>query len=136
MPPATSLTTRMVADEASVSPLENRHARWPLVHRKEPLDMAPDVRTLTRSITAGLCVASLTMLSAQTPPAGGQRGTGAGRGPATPPLILTSSAWEDGGVLPDKYTQASGPTAPSPELKWSQVPPGTQSFALLMHDPE
>ena len=73
----------------------------------------------------------------QTPPAGGQgRGAGGGRGPATPPLIMTSTAWEDGGVIPDKYTQASGPTAPSPELKWSQVPPGTQSFVLLMHDPE
>ena len=24
----------------------------------------------------------------------------------------------------------------SPELKWSQVPTGTQSFVLLMHDPE
>jgi len=49
---------------------------------------------------------------------------------------MTSSAWEDGGVIPDKYTQAAGPTAPSPELKWSQVPAGTQSFVLLMHDPE
>src|SRR5262245_51636114 len=44
--------------------------------------------------------------------------------------------WEDGGVIPDKYTMAAGPNAVSPELKWSQVPPGTQSFVLLMHDPE
>ena len=65
--------------------------------------------------------------------AGGGRG---GRGPATPPLIMTSTAWEDGGVIPDKYTQAAGATAPSPELKFSQVPMGTQSFVLLMHDPE
>jgi hypothetical protein len=49
---------------------------------------------------------------------------------------MTSTAWEDGGVIPDKYTQAAGPTAPSPELKWSQVPMGTQSFVLLVHDPE
>jgi Raf kinase inhibitor-like YbhB/YbcL family protein len=49
---------------------------------------------------------------------------------------MTSTAWEDGGVIPDKYTQAAGATAPSPELKWSQVPMGTQSFVLLMHDPE
>ena len=73
----------------------------------------------------------------QTPPAGGAQGRGAGgRGPATPPLLMTSSAWEDGGVMPQKYTQAASPTAPSPELKWTQVPPGTQSFVLLMHDPE
>ena len=63
-------------------------------------------------------------------------GRGGGRGPATPPLLMTSSAWEDGGVIPDKYTQAAGATAPSPELKWSQVPMGTQSFVLLLHDPE
>jgi Raf kinase inhibitor-like YbhB/YbcL family protein len=48
---------------------------------------------------------------------------------------MTSTAWEDGGVIPDKYTQAV-PNEVSPELKWSQVPPGTQSFVLLMHDPE
>jgi Raf kinase inhibitor-like YbhB/YbcL family protein len=67
--------------------------------------------------------------------AGGQA-RGGGRGPATPPLMMTSTAWEDGGVIPDKYTMAAGANAVSPELKWSQVPPGTQSFVLLMHDPE
>src|SRR2546423_10680177 len=85
--------------------------------------------------TATMTFAMSLALLAQGPPGGGQ-GRGAGRGPATPPLIMTSSAWEDGGVIPDKYTQAAGPTSPSPELKWSQVPSGTQSFVLLMHDPE
>jgi len=71
---------------------------------------------------------------------GGQGGRGGGQGGGggqqTPPLVMTSSAWEDGGIIPDKYTQKGGPTSPSPELKWSQVPMGTQSFVLLMHDPE
>jgi len=49
---------------------------------------------------------------------------------------MTTTAWEDGGVIPNKYTQAAGTAAVSPELKWSQVPAGTQSFVLLMHDPE
>jgi hypothetical protein len=49
---------------------------------------------------------------------------------------MTTTAWEDGGVIPNKYTMAAGTAAVSPELKWSQVPPGTQSFVLLMHDPE
>jgi Raf kinase inhibitor-like YbhB/YbcL family protein len=70
------------------------------------------------------------------PPGGGGGRAGGGRGPATPPLIMTSSAWEDGGVIPDKYTQAAGAMAVSPALTWSQVPPGTQSFVLLLHDPE
>ena len=93
----------------------------------------------TRSATAAVIIfASATVFAqpAQQPPPGGQRGAGGGRGPATPPLIMTTTAWEDGGVIPDKYTQAAGPSAVSPTLSWSQVPAGTQSFVLLMHDPE
>ena len=103
-------------------------------------------RTFVRALQVPFIVAAALSLSIALPtaqaPAGGaaggqgRAGGGGGRGPQTPPLIMTSSAWEDGGVIPDKYTQAAGPTAPSPELKWTQVPPGTQSFALLMHDPE
>jgi len=76
--------------------------------------------------------AALVAQAPQGPPPGGGRG----RGPQTPPLLMTTTAFEDGGVIPDKYTQAAGPTAPSPALSWSQVPMGTQSFALIMHDPE
>jgi hypothetical protein len=57
-------------------------------------------------------------------------------GPRPPPLLMTSPAWEDGGVLSNKYTQAAGAAAVSPELDWSQVPPGTRSFVVLLHDPE
>ena len=70
-------------------------------------------------------------LAAQTPQA-----PPAARGPQNPPLVMTSAAWPDGGVIPDKFTQAAGPAAVSPALQWSQVPPGTQSFVLLLHDPE
>jgi hypothetical protein len=100
--------------------------------------MSAEKRSMTRRVVglaAALVAFGLVPAAAQQPPAGAQ-GRGGGRGPATPPLIMTSTAWEDGGVIPDKYTQAAGATAPSPELKWSQVPPGTQSFVLLMHDPE
>ena len=101
-------------------------------------------RHVGRSMTGLLAVGALLALGsasaiAQAPQGaagGGQGRGGGGRGPATPPLMMTSTAWEDGGVIPDKYTQAAGATAPSPELKWSQVPMGTQSFVLLMHDPE
>jgi Raf kinase inhibitor-like YbhB/YbcL family protein len=95
-----------------------------------------------RSMRSCLAIAFLLIASAaiaQTPPPGGGaqgRGAGGGRGPATPPLIMTTTAWEDGGVIPDKFTGAAGPAAVSPKLDWSQVPPGTQSFVLLMHDPE
>ena len=102
-------------------------------------------RTL-RGAAVGAAVALLSVVSfasavAQTsqtpaPTAGQARGAGGRGGPAVPPLIMTTTAWEDGGVIPDKYTMAAGANAVSPELKWTQVPAGTQSFVLLMHDPE
>src|SRR3984893_18638549 len=77
-----------------------------------------------------------TTAQAPAPGAQGGGGQGRGRGPQTPPLIMTTTAWEDGGVIPNKFTMAAGPMSVSPELKWSQVPMGTQSFVLLLHDPE
>jgi hypothetical protein len=50
-----------------------------------------------------------------------------------PPMRLTTTAFADGAVIPLKYTQAA-PDGVSPELVWSVVPPGTQSFVLWMHD--
>jgi Raf kinase inhibitor-like YbhB/YbcL family protein len=89
-------------------------------------------------VVVALSVMGLAPAIAQAPQGGGARGGQApgGRGPQTPPLIMTTTAFEDGGVIPDKYTQAAGAMAVSPELKWSQVPMGTQSFVLLLHDPE
>ena len=93
-------------------------------------------RVLVAAAAVLIAGAALAQERQGAPGAAGGGGRGGGRGPQTPPLIMTSSAWEDGGVIPDKYTQAAGATSPSPELKWSQVPMGTQSFVLLMHDPE
>jgi len=92
-----------------------------------------------RSITGFFVVVALSAMAFASATAQAQGGGGqapGGRGPQTPPLLMTTTAFEDGGVIPDKYTQAAGPMAVSPELKWSQVPPGTQSFVLLLHDPE
>ena len=64
---------------------------------------------------------------------GGGQGRGGGRGPQAPPLVMTTTAFEDGGIIPAKFVGGMGV---SPELKWTQVPMGTVSFALLMHDPD
>ena len=98
-------------------------------------------KQVLQSTTGLLAVLALVVWSGQVsaqaqPPPGGQGGAGPGGPPRPPPLLMTTTAFEDGGVIPDKYTQAAGPMSPSPELKWSQVPMGTQSFVLLMHDPE
>jgi len=49
-------------------------------------------------------------------------------------MVLTTSAWPDGGQIPVKYTQAGEQV--SPELKWTNVPEGTQSFVVNMLDPD
>jgi len=88
-------------------------------------------RSVATALACLLCVGAAIAQTPQAPAAPPQ-----GRGGGTPPLLMTTTAFEDGGVIPDKYTQAGSPMSPSPELKWSQVPMGTQSFVLLMHDPE
>ncbi len=49
-------------------------------------------------------------------------------------LRLTTSAFEQGGTIPAKYTCKG--TNVSPDLQWDEPPAGTQSFALIMDDPD
>jgi Raf kinase inhibitor-like YbhB/YbcL family protein len=59
-------------------------------------------------------------------------------------MQLTSTSWPDGGRIPARH--AAGRRDPkttvafsdnvSPQLAWSGVPPGTQSLALICHDPD
>jgi hypothetical protein len=48
------------------------------------------------------------------------------------PMVLSTTAFADGGQIPAEFTQAGAST--SPELKWTNVPAGTQSFVLHVHD--
>jgi Raf kinase inhibitor-like YbhB/YbcL family protein len=59
-------------------------------------------------------------------------------------MRLTSSSFDHGGFIPDEYAfgvpgrdgpMAFGPNR-SPHLAWSDVPPGTRSFALICVDPD
>jgi hypothetical protein len=56
---------------------------------------------------------------------------------AKPGLTLTTPAFDDGGIIPNKYTQAAeNGAAVSPKLVWTNVPDGVVSFALILHDPD
>jgi Raf kinase inhibitor-like YbhB/YbcL family protein len=53
-----------------------------------------------------------------------------------PQMTLRTDDFEDGARMPGKYTGLLAPSGVSPAMSWSTVPPGTQSFVLLMHDTE
>ena len=49
-------------------------------------------------------------------------------------IKITSSAFEDGGLIPAKYTCDGADI--SPPLRWDVVPEGTKSIALICDDPD
>lgn len=73
---------------------------------------------------------AVSITAAQQAPAQGRGGGGAA------PMTLTTTAWKDGTIIPDKYTQVAGAMAVSPPLSWTNVPAGTQSLVLHFHDPD
>jgi Raf kinase inhibitor-like YbhB/YbcL family protein len=54
--------------------------------------------------------------------------------PEGPIMLLTSAAFDDGGPIPAKYT-CDGDDV-SPPLAWTDVPPDTRAFALIVTDPD
>ena len=49
-------------------------------------------------------------------------------------IIITSSVFEEGGMIPEKYT-CDGMDV-SPPLTWSDFPEGVKTFALICDDPD
>jgi hypothetical protein len=62
---------------------------------------------------------------------GAGRGGRGGGGLNIPPLMITSPAFPDGGIIPAEY---AGQGAVSPELNWTGAPETTESFAIIFHD--
>ena len=85
--------------------------------------------TIWKPLVFLMLLASAAIAAAQNPPAGARGGA-----PAAPPMTLTTNGWPDGADIPAKYTQAGEQI--SPELHWTNTPAGTQTFVLLMHDPD
>src|SRR5438105_13969001 len=88
-----------------------------------------------RLLFVSTIIASITFLvSAQDAGRGGQRGGGAS--PAA--MTLSIPGFPDGGQIPVTFSQAAPGVAAgegtSPAMSWANVPAGTQSFFLHMHD--
>jgi len=69
--------------------------------------------------------------------AASQTATGTAQTPAAA-MTLSTTAFEDGGIIPVQFSQAALGAAPgegtSPALTWANAPAGTRSFFLHMHD--
>src|SRR5688572_21352444 len=64
---------------------------------------------------------------------GGQgRGGRGGGGGISPQLVITVDGYEDGAMMPAKYSGRGGNV--SPKISWTGAPPTTQAFAIIFHD--
>lgn len=71
---------------------------------------------------------ALTLLGSST--ADAQRPAGGG-GFKLPPLLMESTAFPDGGIVPQKYAGRGGV---QPGFKFSNAPEGTVTYAIILHD--
>jgi phosphatidylethanolamine-binding protein (PEBP) family uncharacterized protein len=77
---------------------------------------------------------SMAQAPAGPPPAGGPAGARPAGAPAPrpPPMYIESKAFEDGGVIPLKFSLYGSNTMP--DFKISNVPANAQSIAVILHD--
>src|SRR6185295_14651337 len=89
---------------------------------------------MKKSSVLAMCAGLLLAGHAIDAQRGGQPG-GAAPGPV---MTMTVAGFQDGGMFPVRFSQAAEGAAPgegtSPEIKWMNVPAGTQYFVLHMHD--
>lgn len=104
-------------------------------------------KIFTSMLVAALILLPAFALAQQPPAAGGQRGAapaGGGRGGGGPRLMVTSTAFPDGGEIPMKHARAGENKSPAFEFVWiapggvtpTAPPEGLQSYAIVFHDIE
>ena len=87
------------------------------------------------SVRFAVTAAALLLVFAATGYAQDKGGKKKGGGP--PPMINIKVAdFADGGRIPAKFTCAAGQGSPSFAISWSGAPAGTESFVVIMHDPD
>jgi len=89
-----------------------------------------------RLASALLLVAALTAVPAFAQPGGGaggqaRPGGGGGGPPRLAPLLMETTAFADGAIVPQKYAGRDGV---QPGFTFSNAPEGTVSYAIIFHD--
>ena len=82
----------------------------------------------TRIIRTLAVLLAFTLLGASAAFAQGAPARGGFR---LPPLLMQSTAFEDGGIVPQKYAGRSGV---QPDFTFSNAPDGTVAYAIILHD--
>ena len=84
-------------------------------------------------MTAVMVGADMSAQQAPAPQGGGARAGGGGRGGGfnLPPLLMTTDAFPDGGIVPQKFAGRGGV---QPGFKFANAPEGTMSYAIIFHD--
>jgi Raf kinase inhibitor-like YbhB/YbcL family protein len=91
------------------------------------------MRFIASALALGILLAQQAAPPSSPPPAQPQRGGGQGRGRGgIASIALTTTAWPDGGSIPDKYAQPGHDV--SPPFAWTNAPDTTVSFVLIAHD--
>ena len=88
-------------------------------------------------LTAALALALVAGLASDAAAQGRDgRGGGAARGGRggglIPPLLMKTDAFEDGGIIPERYAGRGGNVRPG--FTFSNIPDGAVSFAIIFHD--
>ena len=87
--------------------------------------------TIVRAAVGLLALAALAASPAFAQGGAGGGGGGGGGGFRLPPLLMQSTAFEDGGIVPQKYAGRDGV---QPGFTFSNAPEGTVSYAIILHD--
>ena len=84
--------------------------------------------------TTALVLAVITALGidAAAQARAGRGGRGGRGGGVIPPLLMKTDAFEDGGIVPERYAGRGGNVRPG--FTFSNIPDGTVSFAIIFHD--
>jgi Raf kinase inhibitor-like YbhB/YbcL family protein len=84
-----------------------------------------------KSTKASAAAALVILATFASAPALAQGGGGGGGPPRLSPLLMESTAFEDGGIVPQKYAGREGV---QPGFTFSNAPDTTVSFAIIFHD--